>query len=228
MSKRAVIFDLFGTLVDSFSAEAHTQLLHDMARVVGAPDEAFAKGWHGTLILRGTGRMQSIAANVDYICQSIGFAPPREKLLEAERLRIEFTRDGLVPRADAVETLGALGERGIQTGLISDYSGEIMDLWPDTPLAPLFEEAIFSAAVGCMKPAQEIYAMACERLDVKPEECLYVGDGGSHELTGATAAGMEAVQIWMPHEDEYSGHKIHFEDWRGPRITSLREVLEKV
>ena len=37
-------------------------------------------------------------------------------------------------------------------------------------------------------------------LGVSPEECLYVGDGGSNELQAATASGMTAVQAnWFRH-----------------------------
>ena len=34
-------------------------------------------------------------------------------------------------------------------------------------------------------------------LNVKPEECLYIGDGGSNELEAAKKLGMKAMQaIW--------------------------------
>ena len=40
-----------------------------------------------------------------------------------------------------------------------------------------------------------MYAETCDRLGIDPTACLYVGDGGSHELSGATAAGMTAVRL---------------------------------
>ena len=45
-----------------------------------------------------------------------------------------------------------------------------------------------------MKPAPAIFRQCAQMLDVKPEDCLYVGDGGSQELTAARALGMRAVQ----------------------------------
>ena len=44
------------------------------------------------------------------------------------------------------------------------------------------------------KPDACIYEEASKRLGMDMAECLFVGDGGSNELTGAVNAGMEAVQ----------------------------------
>jgi len=55
----------------------------------------------------------------------------------------------------------------------------------------------------CEKPDPRIYHLALERLKVKPQDCLYVGDGSSHELTGARKVGMHPVQIHVPDEIVY-------------------------
>ena len=72
--------------------------------------------------------------------------------------------------------------------------------------------------------------MAAERLEVKPGECLYVGDGSSNELTGAAAAGMHSVLVRHPDEDNSGIHRVDYEGakWEGPVITSLKEVLNLV
>lgn len=62
-------------------------------------------------------------------------------------------------------------------------------------LAPLVDAAVFSCVEGVKKPDSRIYRLACSRLAVEPQECLYVGDGASDELPGATAFGMWAVQL---------------------------------
>jgi len=78
------------------------------------------------------------------------------------------------------------------------------------------------------KPDPRIYKMATDRMGIKPEDCLYVGDGSSHELTGARAVGMQAVLI--RHTDETVDEVVmeREDDWDGPRITRLREVLNLV
>ena len=63
-----------------------------------------------------------------------------------------------------------------------------------------------------------------DRLAVLPDECLYVGDGGSMELTGASALGMDVVLIRTPY-DTVNGDR---EEWQGTRISSLNEVVSLV
>ncbi len=75
-----------------------------------------------------------------------------------------------------------------------------------------------------MKPNPGIYRLACERLRVEPSDCLFIGDGGSGELTGATNVGMDAVLIRAP-DDTENGDR---EDWHGTRISSVEEVLSLV
>ena len=110
-------------------------------------------------------------------------------------MRMEFTRRSLAPREDAAETVATLRARGYKVGLISDCSVEVPALWQETRLAPLVDAPVFSCVVGLRKPDPGIYAIVCERLGVPAGACLYVGDGSSHELTGARTAGMDPVLI---------------------------------
>ncbi len=89
---------------------------------------------------------------------------------------------------------------------------------------------VFSCEVGLKKPDPRIYQLVAKQLAVKPESCLYIGDGSSNELSGATAVGMHPVLILDPREDSSSMHRIDAETdrWNGPVISSLKEVLELV
>jgi putative hydrolase of the HAD superfamily len=126
------------------------------------------------------------------------------------------------PRANAVEVLTALRAKGLRIGLLSDCSAELPELWADLPLADLVDEPVFSALVGERKPHRAMYTTVCERLGVEPTECLYVGDGGSNELTGATAFGMRAVLI--ADADWATGHRFDSDDWHGESVADLSEV----
>ena len=54
------------------------------------------------------------------------------------------------------------------------------------------------------KPEIRIYQEAANLLGVAKSECIFVGDGGSHELEGAKMAGMEAVQAkWYTNQLPY-------------------------
>ena len=122
---------------------------------------------------------------------------------------------------DTIDTLTWLRESDYKIGLISDCGPDTAAVWGETSFAPLIDEAILSCSVGLKKPDPRIYRLACQRLQVSPNRCLYVGDGGSSELTGATEMGMRAVLIRAPYDDEVGGYR---EEWSGQRISTLGEV----
>lgn len=62
---------------------------------------------------------------------------------------------------------------------------------------PFFDATCLSFDEGIQKTNPAIFKRCIEKLDVKVDECLYVGDGGSNELEAAEALGMKAVQaVW--------------------------------
>jgi putative hydrolase of the HAD superfamily len=67
--------------------------------------------------------------------------------------------------------------------------------------------------------------MAADSLKVKPQDCLYIGDGSSKELTGALQVGMHPVLIHNPDETIDAHYIDREEDWDGPVISSLQEIL---
>ncbi len=223
---RAVIFDLFGTLVDMFPFQEYERVLSEMANVLSVPLDDFQRLWGETFNERATGDFPTIEVNIEYICWALGMNVEAAQIEEASRIRFDFTRRSLTPRDDAVETLNLLRSAGHKIGLISDCTPEVPVLWPDTPFAELVDAALFSATVGIAKPDPRIYRLACEQLGVVPEICLYVGDGSSHELTGASKFGMRAVLIRVPYEEDYDYYRPDAKKWKGPVISTLKDVLK--
>lgn len=225
----AVIFDLYGTLVDSPDSTPATRAAYDAVTVrvagrVGAPPEPFLELWRRTFTDRMTGAQPSLEAYVDALCRELGVAPDPEQLAEAALFRLDMFRGQLVPRPDAVDTLAALRSSGHRLGLITDCSWETPMLWPETPFPPHFDVATFSCETGTQKPDPRIYALTCEKLGVAPERCLYVGDGNSRELPGAEAVGMTALRIHVPYETPPD----HRDPWIGPEVSALAQVLDWV
>jgi HAD superfamily hydrolase (TIGR01549 family) len=62
-------------------------------------------------------------------------------------------------------------------------------------LLEYFRAVVVSADVGVLKPAAEIFELACARLATVPSNCLHVGDSREADVLGATAAGMAAVLV---------------------------------
>ena len=223
MKHRAVIFDLFGTLVYNVSARDDDEALRQMASVLSVPPHGFVRSWYDTFDQRMTGNFRSYRSCIRYIARQLG-VPVKAKQIElAARIRFEMTKcEVMTLRANAIEVLSRVKLDGYRTGLISNCSFETTILWKEVPLAPLIDVAVFSCLVGMKKPDPRIYRLATEQLNVEPQDCLYVADGIGQELAVASQIGMHAVQILVPGEDEYDPYR---EEWDGPVISSLTEVL---
>jgi putative hydrolase of the HAD superfamily len=153
-----------------------------------------------------------------------------ESVARAVADRIAAVRADTVLRPEAVPVLADLRRRGLRTAVVSDCWYELPAFLPDLPVAALLDTCVYSVDVGRCKPHPDMYLTACARLDVEPYECLYVGDGGSHELSGAAAVGIPAVRLNAP---DLAGHLVFAtdDDWTGPVIASLDEVpalLERI
>jgi putative hydrolase of the HAD superfamily len=223
----AVIFDLFGTLVTGWAETLFRESLYGMADAVGVDRDRFRDAWiNETTYDRNVGVHATIAANVLHICKGEGVAPSDEAVARAVAIRNEFTRVLLKPRPDAVATMRALRDAGLRLALVSDCSADVPELWDTTPFASLIDLPIFSCSVGMKKPDPRIFLMASDGLGVPPERCIYVGDGGSRELTGASEVGMYAVLIAGFDEELPDYAKDKREKWEGRRIENLSELLE--
>lgn len=217
MKYRAVIFDLWATLVP-WDQEGATRFCDEMAVAAGVEEERFREAWVGQ---RKDREVRPIADHLRDLFGALGAEPDLDEVLAMRR---EWTKRSLQPRPDALETLAELRRRGHKLGLISVCSQDVPHVWDETPLAGALDELVFSCDVGVSKPDPRIYEVACERLSVRPADCLFVGDGANDELPGAERAGMAALQLRAPGEPLTP----EGETWTGPSIEHLSEVLELV
>ena len=149
---RAVIFDLWDTLA-LWPSEAFEQVKRDLGAHIDDVEHVWTTTYHD----RQVGSMESYFR---------GLGLDDAAVAECLRIRTDFTRDTLVPRDGAIETLEELQRRGFKRGVISVCSSDVEELWDETELAPHVDDVVLSCAVGLSKPDPRIYELACERLDV--------------------------------------------------------------
>jgi putative hydrolase of the HAD superfamily len=214
MTPAAVIFDLWGTLIP-FDSERWQRALTSIGEALGVSREEFEREWR-----RGYDErlVSDLRAHFENVCRSLGVTRA-DAVEDGLRLRIEAHREMFVPREDAVATLRELRARGYSTGLVTNCSSELPELVGSSALAGLFDVEVFSCSVGLRKPDRAIYELATTQLEVDPRLCLYIGDGGDDELAGARDFGMRAVLL-RPGDTQPP------EDWQGPEIARLAQVLE--
>jgi putative hydrolase of the HAD superfamily len=227
MSFSTIIFDLFGTLVSGNAWHNHEVVVQEMALLLGAPVSSFVELFEGeTREDREIGVFSSIEDNIAFICSKLGITASSDLINQAALQRYEFTKQALDLRADTINTLAYLHEHGYKTGLISDCSPDVPPLWLKTPMAKYITEPIFSSNVGVKKPSPKIYELAIEKYQAVPSQCLYVGDGGSYELTGAKKMGMTPVLLKIPGDEISDRMRPDAQSWHGLTISSLSQVKE--
>lgn len=223
---RAVVLDLFGTLVYEFPRADWDAWLDTAAAVLEADRDAFHAAWAATAIERQTGAAGDVEENIRTVAARAGAWPNDSQVAEALEARAAVYRTWFVPRPGAEELLRELRRRGVPTALISMCAPDTPAMWRASPLGGLVDEEVFSCEVALRKPDPEIYRLACERLGVEPSDCLYVGDGAYRELSGAAALGMRAVLIRDPADAEVEALRPEAEEWAGEEVADLRDVLK--
>jgi len=177
MKYKAVIFDLFGTLVKNSPLNESNEVARQMAAEVGASQEEFLALWNKAFDDRMMGTLKNCQSCVAHICRQLGVQPHEGQIEGAAGLRLRMTHDEMSStREGAVEVLSELRMKGYKTGLISNCSMEAANIWTGTVIAPLIDAAVLSALEGMKKPDHRIFRTSVNRLAVSPEECLYVAD----------------------------------------------------
>ncbi|MFX0028870.1 MAG: HAD family hydrolase [Candidatus Hermodarchaeota archaeon] len=226
MKYKAVIFDLFGTLVDNYSIKEYNKYLTNMALALKLPVEGFSKLWRDTIYKRGIGIFKTTEESIRYICNKLKVFVSDQNIRKCNEIRMENTRKHLTPKNGAIDILKKLRGLGYKIGLITNCSADVPFLWKTTEFANLFDAAIFSASVGLKKPDAQIYNLACEQLGIEPNECLFIGDGDGNELEGASQLGMDAVMIRDP--NEMDPYRIVEVDWKGLKIENFTEIIDLI
>lgn len=81
-----------------------------------------------------------------------------------------------------------------------------------------FDEVLVSGDIDIHKPDKAIFEYMADKLSVKCEECLMVGDVFANDIFGAINAGM--VPVWILEDKERPAHY-----YKGYRIEKLDEIF---
>lgn len=104
----------------------------------------------------------------------------------------------------ALEALDLLKEHAIKTGLISNTGvtpGFALRLWlAEKKLSDHFHSMLFSDEVGVLKPNPLIFEIMAFRMGLSPEEILFIGDTQTIDYEGALAAHFQA-HLFKPAEE---------------------------
>lgn len=106
---------------------------------------------------------------------------------------------------NSIPLLKELKARGYLTGVITNGPSVLQNHKMDTSgLRPYCDIVVVSGDEGVHKPDPRLFEITAERLGVKPQECVYVGDHPVNDIQGALSAGMRAIRMnfgWFKDRD---------------------------
>ena len=186
-----IIFDLFHTLSTLAHTGARGVDLHTMLGVSRETvNEALFEGSHDRL----TGVISDPASVIADIAARCGASPSGEQCRSAATRRAaRFAESLRLTPLHILETLDCLRANGKQLALISNADVTEISGWDTSPLAPRFVVALLSCRGRVGRTRSEIYRLCLTKLGARPDECVFVGDGGSNEFVGAREAGIPSI-----------------------------------
>ena len=191
----AALFDFGGVILSSpFEAfndyETEVGLEPDTIRGINAtnPDvNAWARFERGELNPAGFVGVFEVEA------AALGFVVDAQRVLDSLK--------GYV-RPEMVEAVRRCGER-VKTAMLTNNFRDPADGSSHDPeselgaIVAMFDEVIESSVVGVRKPEPRFYEIACERLGVTPDQCVFLDDLGVN-LKPAKAMGMQTIKVVDP------------------------------
>lgn len=216
---KAVLFDMGETLV---SAEPVSETSHKILKLHGVelPKEK---------IEASTGKARE-KLNIDkmaklgnrfwvefnlYVLKGLGIKENTLPLAEAiDREWWEHANISLYP--EVLEVLHKLKKKGLKVGIITNtLQADVEKVLSKLELTTFFDLVVSVDMAGKAKPSKEIFMYAAKRLELQPQEVLFVGDDLEIDYKGAKKAGFKALIIDRKNEVNQSVEK----------IKNLKEIL---
>ncbi|MBI5650926.1 MAG: HAD-IA family hydrolase [Chloroflexi bacterium] len=118
---------------------------------------------------------------------------------------------------DTRPALDALKSRGLQLGVLSNFTANCAEVLQTLGIANYFSSVVVSALVRAEKPARAIFDVAARTTICAPHEIVLVGDSIHHDVDGARGAGWDA--ILLDRDDWYPNYSA------APRVRRLTEIV---
>ena len=200
---KALVFDVFGTVVDWHGSVARE--MRGLAKEKGLRLNAakFAKAWRAGYrpamdrVRSGEAPFEKIDAIHRAILEDVLKQSRIGTLTEEEKAHLNLVWHRLKPWPDSVRGLKRLKSKFIIATLSNGNTGLLVDM---AKFGGLPWDCIFSSdTFKHFKPDPEMYLGAADMLSLKPEEVLMVASH-KHDLRAAAQSGLKTAFVKRPHE----------------------------
>jgi putative hydrolase of the HAD superfamily len=142
--------------------------------------------------------------------EELGAPPPSPEILDgALRAYYAYSETHWHPMPGLHETLTSLATKGYRLAIISNASdnGNVQRLIDNNDLRGYFNPIIVSAAVGIRKPNPKIFDLVLDHWNLKPEDCVMIGDTLGADILGAQLRGLR--HIWLTSHAQHPANVAH-------------------
>jgi len=206
LKTKAVLFDMGGTLVFATCSESETfrRILRSVgiARTKRDIEEALSKAEKELDVERFAEEFGKIPRGEFWVrrdsrvLKHLGIDDQKGELARVlDRRWFDFANFKLY--SDTQKTLQRLREIGLRIGLVSNgYEEEIRSVLSKAGLSTkMFDVVVGADTVHERKPHRDIFAYALRKLQVRPEEAIFVGDRIDTDYKGAEEAGIRSLLV---------------------------------
>jgi FMN phosphatase YigB (HAD superfamily) len=205
---RAVLFDVFGTLLDAATDDYLSPYSHVLLPLQLDEAERIRAGR-----LLYTMPFPTVGHFADRLEELFPGRKVPAASREAAAAELQEDLNRIIPVAGATGLLRELRLAGVKTALISNLASPYEQVIRRHGIDRCVDATVYSFDVGYQKPEREIFDVALNRIDAAATEVLMIGDDPINDGEGARSAGLRARIVKAGSED-------------GGR--SLREVIRSV
>ena len=189
--KKAVIFDMDGSLVDSMWIWPEVDRIY-MEKYHLTEPATFHRDIEGKSYTETAQYFVDTFQTLDRTVEQV--------MQEWRDMTIRLYATEVFPKPGAVEFLKAMKKQGVLLGIATSNDRTIADAALQARhLAPYFDSIRTSSEVSAGKPAPDVYLKVAEDLRIEPSSCLVFEDVPNGILAGKNA-GMEVCAV----DDEFS------------------------
>jgi putative hydrolase of the HAD superfamily len=205
LNPEAVLFDLYGTLLDIRTDEHQPGLWQTLARYLryhGLPADAERLQMSFTEMADRKQRDSDeqypetdVKGLFGKIVQDLGCQQPEQLSTDVSKLFRTLSIVHMDLFDDTLPALQALRTR-FKVGLVSDAQRVFLE--PEiqmTGLAPLLDVVVISTDHGYHKPDPRLFVRALSDLRVDPQSAIFIGDSVRRDICGAENANIPAVLL---------------------------------